>query len=61
MKWISVKKRLPKKSGYYLVNDTNLGYSVQSRYFHFDRGIWDSGDYTITHWMPLPLPPKGDK
>lgn len=53
--WISVEDELPKKENGYLVSDGTgvlFGYWVD--------GFWMpselSGD--ITHWMPLPNPPK---
>lgn len=42
-KWISVEDRLPDKLGYYLVK--------------VDERVASSRHY-VTHWMPLPNPPK---
>lgn len=67
-KWISVKDRLPDTTDVYLVNAVHRynksdGYrSVQVRLFFEDDdvnhwlGLPDL--YEITHWMPLPEPPK---
>ena len=58
--WISVKDRLPEKMQKVLtVSDTG--------YIHVDYvdkfGVW-IGDLVrfckVTHWMPLPQPPKGE-
>lgn len=68
--WISVKKQLPYRDGdssiYCLVNDTYNGITV--RPYNEAHGCWDQEDgddyYTdaiggnITHWKPLPEPPK---
>lgn len=56
-KWIPVTERLPEKSGSYLVY-------VYGEVTEMDcwRGKWHmlGDDYTkaVTHWMPLPKPPK---
>lgn len=63
MKWISVNDRLPECDGKYLVyadwNDWGDNKGVFS--CEFATGEWvvdsDTFDY-ITHWMPLPEPPK---
>lgn len=57
--WISVKDRLPAKSGGFLVSD---GKRVEWRRFSRRRNgqtIWGHSYYlrTITHWMPIPQPP----
>ena len=62
--WISVKDRLPEKSGDYLVTTYNgsrtcLPYSSKNRAFNSFDGNTDHGlDIQCTHWMPLPEPPK---
>lgn len=71
--WISVKDRLPEVAGNYLVcffnPESNLKrlYSITSIW---SRGKWyfdfmekekaEDHTLTITHWMPLPNPPKQD-
>jgi hypothetical protein len=55
--WISVEEMMPEQDGKYIVY-TRTGFTGMSYYyaiegaFGFDR--WD-----VTHWMPLPEPPKG--
>ena len=55
--WIPVTERLPEKTGSYLVYV--YGEVTEMNYWH---GKWHSlgDDYTkaVTHWMPLPEPPK---
>ena len=66
--WISVQDRLPEDAGgavdAVLVTD---GFLVHMAYFN--HGTWyfcESGEmkeemfYNVTHWMPLPEPPKMD-
>ena len=56
--WISVDKRLPDKEGVYLVY-TYKGYMKISKYSGWgidDEASFD--DFFVTHWMPLPEPPK---
>ena len=66
-KWASVKDRLPEKSGEYFVHTLrgkleNLNYSVRHKAFNaFDGLIDDRNKIEVTHWMPLPEPPKEDK
>lgn len=68
--WISVKDRLPEKSGAYLVYAPSADPEnplIVSAWFELDEdgkgnmkgwqivGPWAEA---ITHWMPLPVPPK---
>lgn len=64
-KWVSVKDRLPEKQGEYIAFD---GKSVFGAYY--EGGTLDTKwtdttewyrDYVVTHWMPLPKPPKEDE
>ena len=63
-KWISVKDRLPEKKGTFLVCTKNDFYGTKNiakvRFYdgewHGTGGIWSN----VTHWMPLPEPPKGE-
>lgn len=63
MEWISVSDRLPDKFGTYIVaahdgskmRVTFMKY--QSRAKQFDK-TGRTAYWRITHWMPLPEPPK---
>jgi hypothetical protein len=63
--WISVKDRLPDKHDRYLCNVKAFSFP-DLRYFailkYDDGGFIEGKIYTddVTHWMPLPQPPKGD-
>lgn len=61
--WISVKDMLPKKKGDYLIYNTDG--TVWPYWYDADDNSWyDSCGYKtdiVTHWMPLPEPPKEDK
>ena len=61
MEWISVKDRLPKEEGYYLVCDTSSDYIMPSPYmaeykFHWIKPMWgkvtvnkSDGFYVYSH------------
>lgn len=61
--WISVEDRLPDKDGEYLTWDGLIYFLI---WFNASLGLWnvsEGGDISsairdITHWMPLPEPPK---
>ena len=60
--WISVAERNPSESGKYLVCTIN-GKVYQTKFYSYPEnkgGHWGQKDKgrTITHWMPLPEPPK---
>jgi hypothetical protein len=57
MEWISVNDRLPDKEGKYLVFMPSL--TDETRYYasYYACGNWGVGE-PISHWMPLPAPPK---
>ena len=68
-KWIPVTERLPEKAADYLcrctVNDFDdmpfymvLRYIVYDKNPHFQHET--KGGMKVTHWMPLPEPPKGE-
>lgn len=53
--WISVKEELPPQGECVLV--TNGKSYWQNLYSHKEKG-WAVNDTSVTHWMPLPPPPK---
>lgn len=57
--WISVKDRLPKNDEIVIIcTDKNFIYAgelIGDTWF-LDNDSWTA---TVTHWMPLPQPPKG--
>lgn len=57
-KWIPVTERCPEKSGDYLVFDDCRNLYVNE--WHYLLKKWQYDDSRITHWMPLPEPPKED-
>ena len=65
MEWISVKERLPERDGMYIVHTRNLTawkplkHNVFIAEYCFNDFVfrgWE--DNNVTHWMPLPEPPK---
>jgi hypothetical protein len=71
-KWISVEERLPEDGVFVLAaNDDGkmlvakyesevLGWYL--KYCCYDFDVWDSEENgPVTHWMPLPLPPKEEE
>lgn len=74
--WISVKDRLPEKDENYIVTVCDEGcsagegiwYSTVVVVAEYYKGSWtwyDGGheyslDGIVTHWMPMPNPPKGE-
>lgn len=56
--WISVEERLPEREGKYLAY-TIRGTIEMARCYSYYVNDKPQFDYWITHWMPLPEPPKG--
>ena len=67
-RWISVEERLPEENGFYLVK-VGSSYNPVRVYRYepdemFDGNLWRGNDgsymykHFVTHWKPLPLPPK---
>lgn len=64
--WISVDERLPEKSGDYLTYHngviTALMYSKRHKLFNaedtLDEKFSKANCIEVSHWMPLPQPPK---
>ena len=55
-RWIPVTERCPEKSGDYLVFDDCRNLYVNE--WHCLLKKWQYDDSRITHWQPLPQPPK---
>lgn len=63
MEWISVKDRLPENPDYYLIACPVWSESGQGIGFFTGEKWQDEVVFTeihqyVTHWMPLPEPPK---
>ena len=59
--WISVKDRLPIAGGWVIVYPTRTVIGDIAKAYHIGDGIFTDDYYdfrSITHWMPLPEPPK---
>lgn len=61
-KWIPVSERLPEKDREVLCLLDTGSYWL-ARWNHCDDSLWSDGDFWssekfVTHWMPLPEPPK---
>lgn len=63
LKWISVKDRLPQKSGYYLVATDGFYKSERAHIERYsaDENLHWYGIRDVTHWMPLPELPEAQK
>ena len=64
-KWISVEDRLPNEDGYYLccIKSSLFPNRIYIDILECDKGSFEEGHIytdTVTHWMPLPEPPKGE-
>ena len=59
-KWIPVTERLPEKGGSYLVFSSKSKTVFTAHYWKGDRWANRANGQFITHWMPLPEPPKGE-
>jgi hypothetical protein len=62
VKWISVKDKLPKTNGKYLVfdgKDVTFGMFEDGYFLMMDfPKVRYYQNLTYTHWMPLPSPPN---
>jgi hypothetical protein len=57
--WISVEERLPNESGKYICCTTKGTILIARFYRLIDGGCFSNHNIcTVTHWMPLPEPPK---
>ena len=70
--WISVSKRLPKKTGFYIVSINKRVIDDHGEHLELkSTEMWFDGEQKVftehcvvfnpTHWMPLPEPPKGEE
>ena len=65
--WIPVSERLPKQFGIYnvAIKDIDGVHRDCADFDPFDRSWFPTMCYTknyvVTHWMPLPEPPKGEE
>lgn len=57
--WVSVEDRLPEENTTVIVATDN-GIVFQCLYSYDGWDLWDDNDVNITHWQPMPQPPKGD-
>lgn len=58
--WVSVEERLPEVSGHYLTytptRPNSLSRSVHI--FFYGKSDFETHGEAVSHWMPLPKPPK---
>ena len=57
-KWISVKDKLPPKGINVIVCTTSRNIAIDYRYGNSEDVGRTEFRYSVTHWMPLPEPPK---
>lgn len=57
--WISVDDRLPEENTTVIVATYN-GIVFQCLYAYDGWDLWDGNEVNITHWQPMPQPPKGE-
>ena len=57
--WISVKDRLPEENTTVIVATDN-GIVFQCLYAYDGWNLWEGNEVNITHWQPMPQPPKGE-
>lgn len=56
-RWIPVTERLPEKNTA-VIAVTDNGIVFQCLYAYDGWDLWEGNEVHITHWMPLPEPPK---
>ena len=59
-KWISVEERLPEPLVDVLVHYEDGEVCVGVWFELFSHFLGEDDDNRVTHWMPLPKPPKGE-
>ena len=57
--WISVDDRLPEENTTVIVATDN-GIVFQCLYAYDGWNLWEGNEVNITHWQPMPQPPKGE-
>lgn len=63
-RWIPVSERLPNESNTYLVYSPDVPDGAGTKVWQVAYYAWKTPKmefttgYTVTHWMPLPKPPK---
>lgn len=57
--WISVEDELPEELGWYLIYGASHNASYWYDVCYWDGNRWWRNVYNITHWMPIPQPPRG--
>lgn len=63
--WIPVTERLPEESGMYIIT-ANDGHAQRVSFVQWQKKnrIWNltgaRSYWRVTHWMPMPQPPKGE-
>ena len=63
--WVDVKDRLPEESGMYIVT-ANDGHAQRVSFVQWQKKnrMWNltgaRSYWRVTHWMPMPQPPKGE-
>lgn len=57
--WVKCDECMPVECGYFIVHCPEYEPSIAIARYDADLGGWlDYADDEITHWMPLPHPPK---
>lgn len=58
-KWTSVDESLPEKEGFYLAHRKDDGWPHIEVIWYGSGCLWNYiWTHEVTHWMPLPAPPK---
>lgn len=61
-KWIAVSDRLPLNDGQYLCATwLHMDMTQHVEVASYRGGAGTFSEASVTHWMPLPQPPQGDK
>lgn len=62
VEWIPVTERLPEEDGFVIVwhDETEIALFSEGKFCFYDA-VGCLREYVeVTHWMPLPTPPKGE-